>query len=230
MSLMDDLDQVRYGVFPETENVIILAAGPSINANYDKLNQIVDSCNNIILACNYSFTRVRKIPEYTVYIDPGAYRRNYGPRIKSPNILVGPTCILKEKHLDGKNFMKFKWNAKVQPFDVKQMIVHSDGSTGHKLSNCGLACLYLSHFFKPKRVIVAGMDGPEPDNSTYRHFNNVTKKLDSINVTRIKLKKRYLKKLLLPFLASQGIEVLKFSNSKFMNVRVPNIEDCHEFN
>lgn len=221
MVLTSKLQQVKYGLFPEVETVIILAAGPSINSNYDQLNDIIIRHNHVVLACNYAFDRINKIPEYTVYIDPGSYRRNFGKNILSPNIIVGPTCVVSKKHTINRNYMCFKWNPDVQPFDVQKMIVYPDGSTGHKLSNCGLACLYLSHFFKPTRVIVAGLDGAEQDNLTYKHFNKKNKTLDPINVKRIKLKKRYLNKLLLPFLKARGIEVFKFKDSNFMGVNAP---------
>jgi hypothetical protein len=205
-----------YKVCDHYDAVIILAAGPSINKCFDKIRKFQeDNPSNVVLACNYDFP----IPsDYTVYVDSGRYRK-FIKSIKSPRVIVCPTAIVKKEHMKNHEMFVFKWDHTIQPYNVDQYIVNPDGSTGHKLGNCGMACLYISHFFKPKKVLIAGFDGPERDRKTVMHFNKIKRKWTQINLDRLNPKKKCVKNKIIPLLKSKGIKVYTFDECPFWGIR-----------
>jgi hypothetical protein len=206
---------VNYNCFQSRDNVIILCGGPSINNNYKLINEFLSKNNStVIMSTNYHFSNIQKEIDYTVFIDPGSYKR-FIHTITNKNVIIGPTVFPKPEHFKFFNFFKIKWNAAVQPYDVNEIQVNEDGSTNHKLGNCGFSCLFLSTFFKPKKILIAGFDGVEKDGKTLLHFNNRTTFFDHKNILRNTLKQKYLKKVLIPFLIKQNIEIYTFSNNKF---------------
>ena len=208
------MKNVSYDIFKPVDSVIIMAAGPSISSNFDGIRRFqAENPDHVVLACNYDFPIDA---EYPVFIDNGRYRR-FIDSIRSPNIIIAPYFgpWLKKKHFTAdRTFYKLKWNADVQPYDVSGILVNKDGSTGHKLGNCGMTCLYLAHMFRPTKVLVAGLDGPQPDNKTVKHFNNITRTWTKKDIDRVDPKKKYLRKLV-KFLRARGAETYTFSNCPF---------------
>lgn len=215
LDIYKNIPQISYNTFTERENVVILCGGPSINNNYIFINEFLHkNPNNVVLSTNYHFSELDHDVNYTVFIDPGSYKR-FIHTIRNKNIVLGPTVFPKPEHFNTFNFFRIKWDASVQPYDVSEIQLNEDGSTNHKLGNCGFSCLFIAHFFKPKRILIAGFDGAEQDGKTLLHFNNRTTTFDKKNILRNSLKQKYLKKALIPFLLKQNIEILTFKNNIF---------------
>lgn len=201
---------ITYGTFEPVKNVVVIGSGPSLAANFDGIRAYIQEKHPVVLACSYKYPIDA---DYTVYIDPGQFRRFYRT-VTTQKIIVAPPVYPTTEQKAAKQFYQLWLNHEVQPYDVKRFIVHPDGRVGHKLANCGFASLFLSHFFCPHEVLIAGMDGPTPKGKVKRWNNRNTKYVQK-DINRMEPKKRLLRDWLLPFVHSKGIVVKVFPNDPF---------------
>ena len=101
--------------------------------------------------------------------------------------------------------------------------INNEGIFDHSFANCGFTAILASHFFKPKRVVLAGFDGPSvyPDGIYQEHFNGVARKWEkpqhSIMEKHFNFRKRFLG-LILDFLKSRQIEIKILGGLWGMNI------------
>lgn len=202
--------------------IIVLGAGPSIN---DHLNKIQEEYQNAkIIGSNYNFD----IPtDFTLFTGPGTFKKSIA-NIVSPSVIVTSLVLSKRKRnmeafLD-KNFyvMQNHEGPKVY-WEENSINVDPYGVFSHSFANCGFTAILSSHFFRPKRVILCGFDGPSErsDGIYHEHFHGVTRKWKDpkhgITEKHFDRRRNFLR-LIVDFLQKRNIDIKVFG--KFWGINI----------
>jgi len=201
------MENINFKNVPQSDYIIILAAGPSINKNIDTIKEYYQKKSTIVISANYNHA----IPaDYTVFVDKKRYKEQKNS-IKGKIITGGRINWQKDKHLYNK-ILPIKHNAHPSYLQTKKIIVKSNGKINHEVGNAGFASILISIFFKPKKILAAGFDGPD-SKANFKHFDGHTTIFKQIK-TKLNLNRKFLT-LLIGFLQKRNIKVFVFKNDNF---------------
>lgn len=208
----------------QCDNVVVLGAGPSLNKYIREIKKFVAENKCVVIGCNYNYPIYS---DYTMFIGGSIYADRFRD-IRSPNIIVTPKVIIKKSHFvetdSGHSYYLMQTDADQNDryWDQPTISVTDSGVFHHWLQNCGFTALLASHFFKPKKVIGVGLDGPTKsgDKMVLEHFNNITRDARGFHAKPkiINRKHEFLNKIF-DFLRERNITVVTFDGDSLWNLR-----------
>jgi hypothetical protein len=218
----DWMSDLNYSM-QQSQSVVVLAAGPSLNRNLPMVKTYAKKKESIVIACNYNFDLKA---DYAMFIGRGIYG-SQNKNIEAPNFITTSRIVPQnEKHHYIIHSLTEDLRSGIMPYYLEQNIsVDEQGVFAHHLSNCGFTALLAAHFFQPQEILIAGLDGPKlAKNKKYEsveHFNGVTRnyKGDVHTDPNIVLKKGRFLSLIFQFLCDRGIKVGVFDNERLWCAR-----------
>lgn len=195
---------------PQVDTVVILGAGPSLNEYIDTINDIKDK---VIIGSNYNFPISS---DFTLFTGPGTFKHSVR-EITSPNIIISQLVLSRRKRIiDSMTEKQFYVMQNIESKKVYykeiEIKISKEGVFGHSFANSGFTSILVSHFFRPKKVILTGFDGPDLRSDGYyqTHFNGKDRKWSDpahgIMKSDFALRQNFLR-LILEFLRGKNIDI-----------------------
>lgn len=214
------LTKFRYNHIAQCDTVIVLGGGPSTRKNIKSINSFIANNNCIVLGANYSYDFISRM-DYTYFGDWRRFRDRFKD-VRS-NVIVAVTLVDRfspvfwdEVRKDRKCYEVFTRGRK-HGQNAKRWKITREGLFPHgKISPSGFAVAVLSAVFRPKKVILFGLDGPIVTNKNMlkkKRFDGVIKEYGTKK--KFRTRQRYLSRFVLPFLHGQDIDVYCPRNSPF---------------
>lgn len=220
---------------PKCDTVLVLGGGPSTFLNKKWVKGYCKKVNPIVISPHYE----HYVKPVFIYFNSMRHLVQEINRFSCPNVvcpvsMLGP--ISKNKNLKKKRYfyVPFKKTAEKYAYmNIDHINLEDDGSINHSLINAGFTSILTSLFFKPKKVILIGFDGPVRDEDGYylyyirwnQEIRELPRAEDAVNEERSR-EERYWR-MLLGYVASHGIELctvrtdmLRGINRKKMGIRV----------
>jgi hypothetical protein len=188
-----ELPVLNFSNVPQT-NLVILGAGPSINTSLDRIRRFQKQYNSIIVAAS------RHMPldaDYTLFVDDIRYAVAID-QIQSPKIIVGSWFNISNKELKKRKYMLLPAPQYPVVYNTNTIQMNSNNRFEHGLGNSGMACILVSPYFRPDKILIAGFDGPSDDLTHQIKFDGSRGKYS-------KNKQKRLKDMKIPFMKSDKI-------------------------
>lgn len=190
---------------PQTDSVIVLGAGPSLTSNLQQILDYKKEHNSIVVAASRNYP---VFAEYTLFVDHVHYQKQIGS-IRSPNIIMTSWCqdsVGTEKN--DFNFLVVKALSRPEVYYVDKLEMNKKGTFVHGLGNSGLTTIVSSVFFRPKHVLLAGLDGPDGTYGYSVKFDGTRSGYNKKKQKRLRTKEAYMKSnVLWSFLREREIEI-----------------------
>ena len=161
------------------KKILIIANGPSLNQNEDRINEFIEKNNPIILGSNFLGEKI--IPHYHIFNSFERFKQ-YIPTVhKSSKVLIGGYLFerLKKMGLSDK-FQPINYVAK-KGFTITDGIIYTDPST------VVILMIALANVLGADEIYVAGMDGYKERKSTHFYSEKEVSKLENINTLQHKM-------------------------------------------
>ena len=219
--------KLKYKEVPQSDSVVVLAAGLSALLDKKIINDYVSEHDSIVISANHDYTFIKKI-DYTYFGDPHIFLKNF--------YLTRGIILLSVKIVDsiGKSF----WNCyrkKDSCYEVftrrkphgncmSKWTISEDGTfPSYKYSSTGFAAACISLLFRPKEVLLSGLDGPEfTDNRRKKErlikkmFNGDTKKYKTFRESQDK--RKCLEHKVIPLLKEKDVDIKCVPSSKLYGI------------
>ena len=227
------LTKLRYELVESSESVVVLAGGMSVLLDKNKINNYIFKNNSIVISANHSYDFIDKI-DYTFFGDPDVFLSKYTSIRGTPIISVRVKDRLKDRinNMFWNRFIKKKkvcfevfTRGKKHGNKMKKWKINKDGTFPTlKYSSTGFAAMCISLLFRPKEVLVAGLDGPEFDTPKEKRgsklpkfdFNGRMKKYKSVRDSIEK--KNVLEFKVIPLLQSKNVNIVCVPSSKLYGI------------
>ena len=225
------IKEFNYQTAPKSDSIVVLGGGPSTGANKDKINYYIENNNSIVISINYAYPGIKK-SDYTYFGNWIQFLKLYNT-IVSPNVIVSYFLQKKVKMRLQKDFYIFWQNAfkkhkfyKIGRGDGKKSMkkkkwtINKKGSLKFLPSPSGFAGIVISTLFLPKRILIAGMDGPnnpvKGESLTKPRFSISRQAWRNVayrSYDHYKQKRNTLKNLVLPLVFKRNISIDCFGDS-----------------
>jgi len=227
------LTKLEYKLVEQSGSVVVLAGGLSTSLDRKKINNYISEHNSIVISANHSYNFIDKI-NYTFFGDPNVFLAKHklarGTPIVSVRVKDRLKGIVSDKFWN--RFIKKKkvcfevfTRGKKHGNKMKKWKINKDGTFPTlKYSSTGFAAMCISLLFRPKEVLVAGLDGPEFDfpkekrgsKLTKFDFNGRMKKYKSVRDSTEK--KNALEFKVIPLLQSKNVNIVCVPSSKLYGI------------
>lgn len=235
-------DEFSYKNAKQRDSVVVVAGGPSSSSNRDFLIKYIENNNSIVYSANYNHFETH----YT-YIGDSRRFVKLIDTITSPRLIVSNWLFSRTRFALPNNSEKNAsriWRHCLKKHKVYQMgrgnkrdnlkIKKWKSLRGGKLdftpSPSGFATLILSTMSKPKKILIAGLDGPvkDKDGRYFKtNFKGYTKRYRSAR--HFKMRQRILDTLAMPFIKRRGIQVETFKDSPLWGIDKQKFDICELF-
>ncbi len=194
----------------QNDSVVVIGGGPSLTKNIDTVIRYIENNKSTVLVANYHHPKIKA--DYTYFTDNSVYNSNI-KTIKCPNIVLAYRLLhgrkrLRVKRLENKNYFQLgvgKGKQKGNIYNQKRLEIKRGVVKQQSMGMSGFSCVFMSVFFRPKRVLLVGFDGPADDFKTKKVFDGSTRKYP--RPYTIPVKKRYFINTLLPYLRRKDIQL-----------------------
>jgi len=217
-----------YRVAPKSESIVVVGAGPSVTDNIGAAAEYARENKSIVLCANYYERAIDY--DYIVYVDVKKYKETI-PTLPESKIIAHRGIPLSDRVLKKHKIWRIALNIKKKHLYVSRGVrFPSDGKFPYcSLGNAGFTSALMSAYFKPKKVLLVGFDGPifKKDGSPKSIAKDDGRFHNFVNLGRAARKVKHFRSRLIPFLKSKGIVVQAFSNDNLwgINRREAQIED-----
>ncbi len=201
-----------YSIAERSESVVIVGAGPSSTANMEKIIDYAEQNGSVTIVPNYSYHGLKS--DYVYFTDKITFAKYMPKMTRNQRIIICQILThLAKPWLKDHTFYKVGKHGKPVVYNADKIKMSSNGEFPYmSLGTAGFACVLLSVLFKPKRILLAGFDGPSDDYSYKIRLGEKIKYKRPAKST--KMRESYFVKRLLPFVLSRGIEIDSFKGDR----------------
>jgi len=205
-------------------SIVILGAGPSLTTNIENIKRYIIKNNSTVISSNYNFEELGLIAHYTYVTDEEKLIVN-ASKINTP--LIVAAAIINYKTLRFLRAFRKRTSLPVYKmgrhggphvYDGKG-VVFTDASgafVNKSLGIAGLGAIVSSIVFKPKRMLIVGIDDPTPGKDFKIMYDgskvNYTKRKKCIKVVN------YFSSRVVPTLRAKKIAVDTFADVNFFGL------------
>jgi len=230
-----------YSQVQQNDSVVVLCGGPSTQIYANRVKQYICDNKSVTISANYDYNHLGVKTDYTYITDtykllelvgflktsliipaePKTDRiykqlvrfkmRLYKDRIERliktrfkgpPNVLVAGT----------KDVRTTVYDSKGKPYDIK---INEDGSFPYRrFGSAGQGAIILSLVFRPKKILIIGLDGPSASDITHKYMYDGTL-VKYGDKSKFRSAKNYIQNVLIPSVLSKGVEIETFRNVRF---------------
>ena len=216
--------EFNYKAVKRANSVVVLGAGPSLTTNIGKIKRYIIQNNSIVISSNYNFADLGLNAHYTYVTDEEKLMVN-ARKIDTP--LIVAAAIINYKTLrflrafrkrTGLPVYKMGRHGGPHVYDGKGLIfMDSTGAFVNKsLGIAGLGAIVSAIVFKPKKMLIVGIDDPTPGKDFKIMYDgkrvNYTKKKKCTKVVN------YFASRVVPTLRAKKIVVDTFADVNFFGL------------
>lgn len=200
----------------DKDSLVVMAGGMSSGTNIANVKQYIKDTGSWVLAANYDYGVQSKF----TYFGDAAKLVEQIESIDSDVIVSAKICP---------HVRKYRKMCKKNGHNIYQVVCGRTGpgiyasdrvrfaKTGafsyNGIGTSGLACLALSMFFNPSKLLLVGFDGPSADAATKVKFDG--SEVDYGKPRKMEKEMNYVRNSLLPTLKERGIELYTFDDVAF---------------
>lgn len=238
---MPPFQKFNFQTIRKADSVVVLCAGPSLRQNKDRIKAYIKENSSVVLSANYDYTNSIGIKsDYTYITDQMKLFENI---LFITSALILPIRMKTDSHLKDKVRSTLRGSrgdildyTRKRSRHIKSLYMIGDkrGDTVYserelikidkygnfpykRLGSAGQGCVLLSMIFRPKKILIVGMDGAIPgDISKKEMYDGKIVKYASEKKYQDVL--HYLTNVLFPSLAYYKIIVESFENVAFYDI------------
>jgi len=138
----------------QSDSVVVMGAGPSLQHNLDKIKDYIAENDSLVVAAGRQFPIEA---DYTLFVDEAQYN-SYRKQVRSPHVIlpIYHRSLVKTKH----DYLFTNCTLRPKVYYVKRIRVTEDGEFQHGIGSSGFSAIITSVFFRPKKLLIVGIDGP----------------------------------------------------------------------
>jgi len=209
-----DLIDLKYGVIPQNDYVLIVGAGPSTRMCLDKIRVYIKKYRPLIFAANYNFETECIMSNYTYITDPEKFVENIH-KINSDLIIPFKLKYMLNFNSASKKYCKLHTifvAGNADKFDYltnNNIKIKKNGSlTMNFFGIAGFGAMTVSMVAKPKHMLIVGIDDPKKNKD--HKFTYKGEKMDYLKPEKCTKVIDHFYKILVPLIKSRGIEIETF--------------------
>jgi len=233
-----------YSSVPQSDSVVILCGGPSIQSYAKKVRKYIRDNNSITISANYDYSFLNIYTNYTYITDTyklleilgslkttliipaepktdRLYKQivSFKMRLHKGRVgsLIKATFKGPEKVLVAgtKDVSETVYSSKGAPHDIK---INEDGTFPYRrFGSAGQGATILSLVFRPKKILIVGLDGPSASDITHKYMYDGTL-VKYGDKSKFRSAKRYIQNVLIPSVLSKGVEIETFQHVRFYGI------------
>jgi len=228
----------NFNTVKQRDSIVVLCGGPSTTVNAGRLKQYIKKESSVVLSANYNFFKTIGIKsDYTYITDQMKLFENMSLLNSNLIVPVKMKTELRNASRLQRALTRYRGDVRLyierrKPFRINTYMIGDKKKTSiykekdkilmslngefpyRRLGSAGQGCILLSLVFKPKKILVVGLDGNVPgDISKKRMFYGsiVSYASEEKHASVIE----FLKHKLFPFMSGQGAEIETFNNVGF---------------